>query len=146
MADEIPMAEQLNRIEGRIDSLEQRVSVVQADVAVLQSDVSVLKNDVHVLKEDVSVLKGDVSVLKSDVSDLKGELREFRHAGKIQFENVDKGFKQVAEQYVSLGERMDRRFDAMERRQATDMAFIKQVLADHEGRIRGLEDAPGRPS
>ena len=104
MADGIPMAEQLNRVEEHLDVLEQRVAQVQTD------------------------------------------LHDFQHWMKLQFEHVAHRFDLVAEQFQSLTEHMDRRFDALERRQAADMAFLKQVLTNHEGRLRSLEDAPGRPN
>lgn len=98
------MAEQLNRVEERLDVLDQRVAQVQTD------------------------------------------LREFKNAVKIQFEHVDHRFDLVAEQFESMRDEMGRRFDGIERRQAADMAFLKQVLTNHEGRLRTLEDAPGRPN
>lgn len=104
MADGIPMAEHLIRVESRLDVLEHRVAQVQSD------------------------------------------LHDFQHWMTLQFEHVDHRFDLVAEQFQSLTEHMDRRFDVIERRQAEDMAFLKQVLTNHEGRLRNREDAPGRPN
>ena len=60
---------------------------------------------------------------------------------KIQFEHVDTRFKQMAESFDTLGERMDRRFDAVEQNHQDQMALLKDVLMDHGRRIRGLEKA-----
>lgn len=87
-----------------------------------------------------------LDALEQRMAQLQTDLHDFQHAVKIQFEHVDHRFDLVSEQFQSLTEHMDRRFDAIERRQAADMAFLKQVLTNHEGRLRSLEDAPGRPN
>ena len=87
-----------------------------------------------------------LDALEQRVAQVQTDLREFAHAVKVQFEHVHHRFDVVDEQFQSLTEHMDRRFDALERRQAADMAFLKQVLTNDEGRLRSLEDAPGRPT
>ena len=65
-----------------------------------------------------------------DAQDALSPMREFRDDFEAQFERIHKRFDEVLESCVSLRELMDRRFDAMERRQAADMAELRQMLAD----------------
>ncbi len=52
----------------------------------------------------------------------------------------------MAENFVALGRAMDRRFDEAQKARLEDRQMFLDVLGNHEGRIRRLEDAPGRPS
>ncbi len=96
--------------------------------------------------EQLNRVEDRLDVLEHRVAQVQTDLHDFQHWMKLQFERVDRRFDLVAEQFQSLTEQMDRRFDAFERRQAADMAFLKQVLTNHEGRLRSLEDAPRRPN
>jgi chromosome segregation ATPase len=124
-----------SRMEARLSRIESRLDRVAHDVDVLKTDVSALKTD-------VSVLKTDVSVLKTDVSRLADGFEDSKELSRIRFEHVDGNFKVVAERFQGLSEQMERGFAAARRERQEDMAFLRQVLDNHEHRITALE----RPS
>ena len=80
-----------------------------------------------------------VSVLKTDVSLLENVIR-------IGFERIDERFDQMAESLESLRDQMNRRFDEAETARKANRQMFYDILGNREVRIRGLEDAPGRPA
>ncbi len=73
-----------------------------------------------------------MSLLKNDV--------------KIRFEHVDERFNRMGEAFESMRDQMNRRFDEAEAARKADRQLFYDVLGNHEVRIRGLEDASGRPT
>lgn len=118
MADGTDMKAQLARMEKRLDGMAQVVDVLTSDVAVLKTDVAVLKVDVSQLKNDM----------------------------KVRFEHVDERFNVMTESIASFREQMNRRLDEAEAARKADRQMFYDILGNHERRIRGLEDASGRPA
>jgi hypothetical protein len=106
----------------------------------------VLKVDVGVLKVDVGVLKADVKELKHDMVGVKQELRAIHHRIDVVVEHVDDGFRRQAEQLQTIDERHERRAAENRKDHQREMQLLRDVLGNHEGRIRKLEDAPGERS
>lgn len=79
----------------------------------------------------------DVSVLKTDDPLLE-------HVFRRGFERIDERFDQLAESLEALRVHMHRRFDEAEVARKADRQMFYDILGNHEGRIRGLEDASGR--
>ena len=165
MADESPMAEQLTRIETRLDSVDGRLDTMddhfdRVDVRLDRIDgrldkvdgrldrvevrLDALATDVSVLKTDVSVLKTDVSGLKTDVSGLRQDLRASDHRTNVRFDHVDENIRRVAESFTTLHEHIDRQNAEMERRHNDRMRLLEAALMDHSTRIRRLEQTSPR--
>jgi chromosome segregation ATPase len=136
MADKAPMEERMTRVETHLDGMAR-------DIEVLKADVTVLKADVGVLKADVGVLKADVKELKHDMVGVKQELRAIHHRIDVVVEHVDDGFRRQAELMRSIDERHERRAAEYQRTHELEMQLLRDVLGNHEGRIRGLEEAKG---
>ena len=125
MAGEPPMDERMTRVETRLDGI--------------VSDIDVLKADVSVLKTDVSVLKADVKELKHDMVGVKQELRAIHHRIDVVVEHVDDGFRRQAELMQAIDERHERRAVESAAAHEREMQLLRDVLGNHEGRIRQLE-------
>ena len=80
------------------------------------------------------------------LTSLEQKLEHLEHRMEVRFDDVKSRFNQMAENIEVLGERMDRRFDEAHKARLEDRKMFVDILGNHEGRIRRLEDAPGRPS
>lgn len=125
MAIEPTMRERMTRVEGRLDGMAR--------------DIDVLKDDVRVLKEDVRGLKADVKELKHDMVGVKQELRALHHRIDVVVEHVDDGFRRQAELMQAIDERHERRAAAAATAHDREMALLRAVLGNQEGRIQQLE-------
>lgn len=125
MTAEPTMRERMTRVEGQLDGMAR--------------DIGVLKDDVRVLTEDVKELKHDVAGVKQD-------LRSIHHRIDVVVEHVDDGFRRQAELMQVMDERHERRAADMDERHKTAMELLRDVLGNHQGRIRGLEEARGGPA
>ena len=158
MADESPMAEQLTRIETRLDSVGGRLDTMddhfdRVDVRLDRIDGRLDKVDgrldrvevrLDALATDVSVLKTDVSGLKTDVSGLRQDLRASDHRTNVRFDHVDENIRRVADSFATLHEHIDRQNAEMERRHNDRMRLLEAALMDHGTRIRRLEQTSPR--
>ena len=61
----------------------------------------------------------------------------------LRFDDVRSRFDQMAENFEALREQMDRRFDQAHRDRLEGRQMFLDILGNHEGRIRGLEDGRG---
>jgi uncharacterized protein YoxC len=125
MAAEPPMDERKIRVERRMDGIAR---------------------DIDIVKTDVNVLKADVKELKHDVVGVKQELLAIHHRIDVVVEHVDDGFRRQAELMQSIDERHERRAAESRTEHQREMQLLRDVLGNHEGRIRKLEDASNRPS
>jgi chromosome segregation ATPase len=125
MAGEPTMRERMTRVETRLDGMAQ---------------------DIDVLKGDVSVLKADVKELKHDMVGVKQELRAIHHRIDVVVEHVDDGFRRQAEMMLAIDERHERRVVESATAHEREMQLLRDVLGNHEGRIRRLEGSPNTPS
>ena len=64
----------------------------------------------------------------------------------VLIELFDRRFDEIAEVMRAMQERMDRRFDQLEANRQADMKLFRDVMGNHEGRIRRPEDTSGLPA
>ena len=70
---------------------------------------------------------------------------QLEHRMNVGFDRMDARFKQIAESFRALTERMDRGFAQMEAGRLEDRKLLFDILGNHEGRIARLE-GESRPS
>lgn len=85
-----------------------------------------------------------IDPVSDSVDRFAANLDALKHRMQTGFDRIDERFDQMFEALASLREHMDRRFDAMERRHDDRMRVLEDVLTDHSGRIRRLEQSSPR--
>jgi hypothetical protein len=130
------MEERLSRIESKVDALDGKVDALDRKVDALDRKID----------ETAARLEGKIDLTAARL-DRKIDLTAARLDSKIdvQIESVRDDIRQVAEGLITLGQRMDRRFDELIERMAADRRMFMGILGNHQGRIASLEQrADGR--
>lgn len=73
-------AEQMRRIEGRLDIIEHRLDKNDLRMDRIEKDIGILKTDVAGLKSDVATLKSDVVQIKLELSQIQKTLLKLCNA------------------------------------------------------------------
>lgn len=136
------MHERLEKVEGAVRDLQGDVRELKGDVDELKIDVSELKVDVSELKIDVGELRVDVRGLKRDVHELRGEVRSVESRLRVLIEDTRDDLKRFAEVVGASLERIENRFDSMDRRWEDTRVDHETLMRDHERRITTLEQRP----
>jgi uncharacterized coiled-coil protein SlyX len=143
MADAPAMNVRMMRVEERLTGVEGRLTLVEVRLTGVEGRLTQVEDRLTGVESRLTGVESRLTGVESKVDRLEQKVEHLDHRMGVRFDDVDGRLNQMAEQFVSLGERMERGFEQVRRDRLEDRQMFLDILGNHEGRIRGLEKAGG---